>query len=101
MSFGEAASAGACGLAVPAGDDCARVALCSQGQLKATAVTITNAIRIPVPVQSGNGGKETSLPPSPTSLPLQREDNQGAGILRHALEGLAIERDVLVGHQAA
>src|SRR6266851_1482866 len=55
----------------------------------------------PPSVLTGKGGKEKSLPPTPSSLSFQREDNKGAGILRHALEGLAIERDVLVGHQAA
>src|SRR3954467_2771290 len=45
-------------------------------------------------------GRDRFLPPTPSSLP-EREDNQRTGILRHAREGLAIERDKLVGHQAA
>src|SRR5205085_4055153 len=48
----------------------------------------------------GAAGTDRSLPPTPSSLS-EREDDQGTGILRHALEGLAIERDKLVGHQAA
>src|SRR3982074_1313921 len=67
----------------------------------AKKATITNNIRIPASVLTGKGGKERSLPPTPSSLLSQREDNQGAGIFRHALVGLAIERDKLVGHQAA
>src|SRR6202790_3122707 len=65
----------------------------------AMEATITNGIRIPASVLTSKGGRERSLPPPPSSL-FQREHNQGAGILRHALEGLAIERDILVGHQA-
>src|SRR6202163_3984416 len=101
MSFGEA-SACAGGLAVPAGVDCwAAAAVGSHGQMMAMAATITNRIRIPASVLTGKGGKEKSLPPTPSSLSFQREDNQGAGIFRAALVGLAIERDKLVGHQAA
>src|ERR1700738_5233780 len=66
----------------------------------AMGATITKGIRIPASVLTSKGGRERSLPPPPSSL-FQREHNQGAGILRHALEGLAVERDVLVGHQAA
>src|SRR5258708_13979048 len=66
----------------------------------AKQATITKKIRIPESVLTSKGGRERSLPPMSSSL-FQREHNQGAGILRHALEGLAVERDVLVGHQAA
>src|ERR1700682_129893 len=69
--------------------------------MMAREATITSNIRIPASVLTGKGGKERSLPPTPSSLLSQREDNQGAGIFRHALVGLAIERDKLVGHQAA
>src|SRR5258707_8488113 len=100
MSFGEASGC-AGGFAVPAGVDCsATAAVDRHGQMMAMEATITNRIRIPASVLTGKGGKEKSLPPTPSSLSFQREDNQGAGILRHALEGLAIERDELVGHQA-
>src|ERR1700704_6592436 len=68
----------------------------------AKEATITNNIRIPASVLTGKGGKERSLPPTPSSSMLsQREHNQGAGVLRHALVGLAIERDNLVAPQAA
>src|SRR5438445_8825926 len=100
MSFGEA-SGFACGFTDPGEvDSSARAAVVdSRGQTMAREATITNTIRIPASVLTGKGGKERSLPPTPSSF--QREDNQGTGILRHALEGLAIERDKLVGHQAA
>src|SRR6188472_257888 len=98
MSFGEA-STDAGGLAVPAAGDCATAAIDNHGQGMTTAATITNFIRIPASVQAGRGGRERSLPPPPLSF--QRKDDQGAGVLRHGLEGLAIERGILVGHQAA
>src|SRR5216683_6553910 len=101
MSLDEASGC-AGGLADPAEVDCsATAAVDRHGQMMAMEATITNRIRIPASVLTGKGGKEKSLPPTPSSLSFQREDNKGAGILRHALEGLAIERDVLVGHQAA
>src|SRR5258706_1246383 len=100
MSFGEA-SACAGGLADPTEVDCSATAVGSDGQMMAMEETITKRIRIPASVLTGKGGKEKSLPPTPSSLSSQREDNQGAGILRHALVGLAKERDKLVGHQTA
>src|SRR6266516_5292946 len=101
MSLGDA-SAFDGGLAGPAAVGCsARAAVDRNDQMMASEATIANTIRIPASVLAGKGGKERSLPPTPSSLSFQREDNQGAGILRHALEGLAIERDELVGHQAA
>src|SRR5690349_9465835 len=100
MSFGEA-SAGACGLAGCTEVDCASAATDSHEPMMAVEATITNRIRIPASVHTGTGGKERSLPPPPSSLSSQREDDQGAGVLRHALERLAVERDKLVGHQAA
>src|SRR5229473_3074315 len=100
MSLDEASGC-AGGLADPAEVGCSAAAVGSPGQIMAREATITNRIRIPASVLTGKGGKEKSLPPTPSSLSFQREDNQGAGILRHALEGLAKERDILVGHQAA
>src|ERR1700681_3242566 len=99
MSFGED-SAG--GVADPAEVGCwARAGVDSHGQMMAKEATITHNIRIPASVLTGNGGKERSLPPTPSSSVLsQREHNQGAGILRRALVGLAIERDKLAGPQA-
>src|SRR5437762_6088651 len=110
MSSGEASACGS-GFSAPAGADCsANEAVDSPGPMKAREATITNSIRIPASVftatyRAGKGRQgeietDRSLPPTPSSLP-EREDNQGTGILRHALEGLAIERDILVGHQAA
>src|SRR5882724_4239725 len=98
MSLDEASGC-ACELADPAEVDCSARAAGDSHSAVAKPATITNTIRIPASVLTGKGGKERSLPPTPSSF--QREDNQGTGILRHALEGLAIERDILVGHQAA
>src|ERR1700730_7095667 len=67
--------------------------------MMAMAATITNRIRIPASVLTGKGGKEKSLPPTPSLLSSQREDNQGAGILRHALVGLAKKGDKAFGYQ--
>src|SRR5260370_29740853 len=101
MSLDEASGC-AGGLADPAGVGCSATAADgSPGQIMAREATMTNTSRIPASVLTGKGGKEKSLPPTPSSLSFQREDNKGAGILRHALEGLAVERDKLVGHQAA
>src|SRR5258708_2799452 len=71
--------------------------------MMANKATITNRIRIPGSVLSARGGRERSLPSQPLSqlLLFQRVDKHCAGILRHALERLAIERNILVGHQAA
>src|SRR5262249_36280674 len=101
MSFGEASAFGS-EFAEPAGADCwANEAVGNPGQTTTREATITSGIRIPASVLSGRAaGRDRSLPPAPSSLP-EREDNQGTGVLRHALERLAIERDKLVGHQAA
>src|SRR5689334_9318964 len=114
MSFGEASACGG-GLAEPAGADCwASEAAGSPGQMMARQAAITNGIRIPGSAltaraapqarqriaRQGGRGPIDPLSPTPSSLS-EREDNQSTGILRHALEGLAIQRDKLVGHQAA
>src|SRR5688500_8647941 len=105
MSSGEAPAPGgfADGLAggLAADVDCAGAEADSHGQMMAVAAMITNCIRIPSSMQTGTGGRERSLPPSPWSLSSQREHDQRAGIFRHALEGLAVERNIFVGDQAA
>src|ERR1700726_1382122 len=101
MSSGEASACGS-GFAAPAEVDCwANEAVDSPDEMMAREATITNGIRIPASVSTERAARrDRSLPPTPSSLS-EREDNQRTGILRHALEGLAIERDKLVGYQAA
>src|SRR4051812_24757171 len=101
MSFGEA-SACAAGFAGPVEVDCwANEAIDSHGQMMANEATITKGIRIPESISpQGRQGEIDPCRLRPSSLS-EREHNQGTGIFRHALEGFAIERDKLVGHQAA
>src|SRR5436190_4202086 len=99
-SFGEASGCG--GLTDPGGLAVSvSAAFDSNGQMMASQATIANRIRIVASVLSGRDGRDRSMPSSPLSQLFQREHNQGAGVLRHALEGLAIKRDKLVGYQAA
>src|SRR5713101_2698540 len=68
MSLDEASGC-AGGLADPAGVGCsATAAVGSPGQIMAREATITNRNRIPASVLTGKGGKEKSLPPTPSSL---------------------------------
>src|SRR4051794_2224529 len=100
MSFGEASAPGS-GFAVLAVLDCwASETVDSHGQIMARQAIVTINSRIPVSALTARAAGRRSLPPTPPSLP-ERIDNQGAGILRHAFERLAIERDELVGDQAA
>src|SRR6266478_654564 len=106
MSLGDASGGGgAVVLAAALGLCCAQ----TQATGSATVTSTAPVRRIDIHITSAGGpptlppfaGEEGRAGGRPSLLLLEREHEQGAGILRHALEGLAPQRRKLVGHQAA
>src|SRR5258708_27888824 len=120
MSLGDASGGGgAVALAAGLGFSCAQTQAAENASANVASTAPVRRIDIHITSAGGPHPGTAGVPPAPAKekkdaggtpavprvegrpslLLLEREHEQGAGILRHALEGLAPQRRKLVGHQ--